>query len=138
MKISQQVADAQFEMFSEYYDFDESDSGNEDVRHAMAGAKARVVKAIRRGRVEIEETEGDIVVHQHLKFPLGEVKSLRYGVITGKAKVAMEKGTSGDENYAKIYALLGSLSGLGSTAISALRGVDLSTAECIGAIFLQV
>ena len=138
MQISEEVAKEQFEQFCEYYDFDAEDATAEDVRVALDAATARIIKAIMRGRLEVKDVDGDITVRQVLKHPMGDVSELSYGVLTGKAKIAMEKKKKQDDHHGKIYALLGSLSGLGEGAISSLRGADLSTAECVGMVFLQV
>ena len=41
-------------------------------------------------------------------------------------------------NISGLYAMLGSLSGLGATAITNLKGKDLGLAHAIGTIFLVV
>jgi hypothetical protein len=47
-------------------------------------------------------------------------------------------GYKEDDHYHRMYALAGSLNGLGATGMSQLSELDMSAAECIGFIFLQV
>jgi hypothetical protein len=96
-------------------------------------SKTKILRAIRRGLIEIgTDTDGNIKVTQNI----AEDK-IDYAVIAGKHKVAM-KDKSDTDNYGKIYALMGSLSGLGETAIQKLKGVDLGLVESLGGFYLQV
>ena len=127
--LSEESAAEQIDLFMEYYEVDLEDIP-EALADGVAAAKAKVEKAIRKGRVEIRDGEG-LEIMQKINGGKSEVV---YGELTGKAKIAMGDKT----DYGKIYALLGALAGIGETAIQKLRGADLSTAECIGMLFLQV
>jgi len=129
MNISQEVAEEQLNAFLDYYEI-ELDELPEEIN----GAVKKLLSAICKGRVEVL-SNGEI--KQIFKNPPGEVSEVVYKELTGSAKLAM-KGKSAEDHHGRIYALLGSLAGIDERGISKLRGVDLSVAECIGVLFLQV
>ncbi len=129
-KISQESAEAQMKKFFDYYDFDiEEDVLNSAARNAVKTAAQRIKKAIRKGLVEIEDVEG-IKVSQTVK---GE--KISYKELDGHCKITSDKY---EGEYAKIYAMAGYLTGLGLEGIKELKGKDLSIAESIGMLFLQI
>lgn len=131
--ISKEVAKEALDSFYDYYEIDMNDL-DDDLKMAVAGeVQRKLIKALQSGRLQISGAS----VKQTLKNPPGEVTEITYGELTGKAKIAM-KGKAEADHYGRIYALLGSLSGLGETAITGLKGPDLSLAECVGVLFLQV
>ena len=134
-KLSHETAEQQFNVLADYYEID-GEGATQAQKERADVIKAKIIKAIRLGRVEISN-EGGIKVKQHLRNPAGEVATIDYAEISGKAKIATGGKTEND-HYGRIYALLGSVSGLGETAILSLKGVDLSLAECLGAYFLEV
>jgi len=137
-KISRESAEAQFEIFCDYYDFDpETDIPEEDAQRAAFEATIeKVIKAIRKGRLEI--IDGDpLQIIQHLKKPQGDISTIEYSELTGRHKLAM-KDKKGTDNYGRCYALCGAMSGMGETAICKLKGADLSVVECLGLLFLQI
>lgn len=132
--ISEEVAEAQVDLFCNYYDIDLSDSA-ESQKEAVETARKKIIRAIRFGEMEISlDDEDDPIIKQMIPIKGGGTTDIEYGVLSGKHKKAMTK----QEEFGKMYSLLGSLSGLGETAISKLKGRHLSTAECIGMFFLQV
>lgn len=127
--LGEEAAADQLQLFMDYYEV-ELDDTQASQADAVKVAKAKVLKAVRLGRVEFRENDGFEIMQ---KVNGGKTEVI-YKELTGKAKMAM-----GDKSdYGKIYALLGSLAGIGETAIQKFRGADLSTAECIGMLFLQV
>ena len=131
--ISEDSAIEQLDYFLEYYDMDLS-ALPEEQAIAVESAKTQIIRAIRIGNLEISS---GAEIAQRLKNPAGDVKSLTYGELTGNSKLAM-KNKAQTDNYGRIYALLGSLSGVGEGGIAKLRGADLSLAESIGILFLQI
>lgn len=134
-KLSAEVAKAQVDVLLDYYDFETEDLP-EAQKSVLDACIARLVKAIRLGRLQITDSESGIKVVQTLKKALDGNGVIEYSELSGKAKIAM--GAGGDNDYQKIYCLLGSLSGIGTTGISMLKGADLSVAESLGFVFLQV
>jgi len=131
MGISKESAALQMQVFYDHYDVDISALPDE-VGAAVSMASSKLIKAIRRERLEVIIEDGDLKIKQTIQT--GEV--IEYAELCGESKIAMGKKSEGD-NYGKIYALLGSLSGLGETAIINLKGKDLTTAEAIGVLLMQ-
>ena len=131
-KLSEESARHQLDQLYEYYEIDFDDSPKE-IATALRATDRKLVKAVRHGRVEIAlDDKGIILVTQNIRN--GE--PLVYREIDGQAKVAMGSKDDGDA-YGKAYALMGSLCGLGETAITQLKSHDLSVVECLGTVFLQ-
>lgn len=94
----------------------------------------RLIKAAQKRRLEVEEKDGTLTITQHLRN--GKDK-FNYREIDGKSKLTFA-GKEESDHHGKIYALLGNLSGEGESTICQLKGADMSTAECIGTLLLQV
>jgi len=137
-KLSKENAQKQLNTLLEYYDLDLDDISDETVYKAIESSCNKLLKAIRKGRIEIKEENETINVYQHLKKPVSEGKTtIVYKEIDGRSKIAM-KDNSETDYHGKIYSFLGGLSGEGADVIMVLKGVDISIAECLGALFLQV
>lgn len=130
--ISREVAEEQLDLFLDYYDLEIDDFANEAMKEQFETSCNKLIKAIMKGHLEVKE-DSDLYVTQILRN--GE--SMNYAVVSGKHKIAM-KGKKDTDGYGKIYTLIGSITSLGETAISKLKGVDLSIAECLGFLYLQV
>ena len=143
--ISEESARESLSLFFDYYEVDDKNiGGGENAQEAFDATVDRLVDAIRKGRVEIEENEDGLIVRQTLKNKakagtqdVAVSSVLEYKEISGAAKDAMKHKKESD-NYGKIHALLGYLCGAGENAIKGLRGVDMSISECIGVLFLKV
>jgi hypothetical protein len=132
--ISEKNARQQLESMLDYYEIDIDDIEEKEVKRAIKSGYKRIVKAIMRGRLEIKIEDGTIKVIQHTRSGR---ETITYNEIDGKAKTAMAAKDEKDW-YGKSYALMGALSELGESAISSMKGVDVSLAEVLGMIFLQV
>lgn len=133
-KLSRESAEEQFNIFLDYYDIDPDDWAD-NLQDAFKSAKNRLIRAIMRGLVSIEAGDPIRVTQYLSKKP--DADPILYAEMSGKAKVAM-KGKDETDTFGKIYALTGSLTGLGETAITTLKGVDMSIAESLGLLFLQI
>ena len=96
----------------------------------------RLQNYFRRGLIEIRRDAGKFVIVQHLEAAPGDIKEIVYQELRGELKAAMD-GFKQTDSYKRQHALLGALSGLGDTAIRALRGVDLSVAETLALVFMS-
>ncbi len=134
-KLSPEVARAQVDVLLDHYDFEVEDLP-EAQQAVLDSCIARLVKAVRMGRLQITKSDTGVKVVQTLKRATDSNGGIEYAELTGKARAAM--GPIGDNEYVKIYRLLGSLSGLGEAGITMLKGADISVAESLGFIFLQV
>lgn len=135
--ISEEVAIGQVDELLEYYDIDIEALTDGDGKEAKAQAAAlekaldHICRSFRTGTLSIERsTDGKMTVTQTLKG--GE--SLTYGEISARAKVAMEK-FSAEAGYSRIYAFMGSLSGVGKAGIEKLGPNDLAIVEVLGTVF---
>ena len=133
--ISSDVADEQIEALKLYYDIDVDDLPD-NVKGAIVSSFKKIKRAIMEGRLEIEVTDDTILVKQTLcKVPAGVPGTLAYKEVSGQSKVAIRDDST---DHGKMYAFMGALCGEGSKAILALKGKDLSLAESLGCVFLQV
>lgn len=134
-RISAQTAQENIDRFLKYYDIDLGDMP-ENVRRAVEASLAKIRRAIMNGQVEISFENDTITVKQHLAKPLeGFPGPVVYREVTGRAKIGI-KDDSGD--YGKMYNFLGALSAESPNVIMSLKGKDISLAEALGAVFLQV
>lgn len=129
--LSHDAARDQIDIFLDYYDIDLDDLPEKQAE-AVEASVTRIIKGIRRGKVEIKE-EDSLTITQHLRND----KTIIYGEISGRSKIAMG-GKRENDHHGRMYALCGSLTGLGEAGILKLKGADLGLCECIGALFLQV
>jgi hypothetical protein len=130
--LSEKSAKENLQQMLDYYEIDIDDIDDKDTRKAVSSSLKKIIKSIMKGRLEIK-IEEEFQVIQYTKN--GE--KIIYREIDGISKSAM--ASKGDNDYnGKCYALMGSLSGLGESAIRSLKGVDLSLTEVLGVVFLQV
>ena len=134
-KLSEETAQDILEQFIDYYEIDPADM-SDDVGEAITTSLVKIRKAIQKGRIEINIDSETITIKQHLKKPHPGIENpLIYKEIVGTAKTPIKPDVS---HYIKIYTFLGALSGEGLSNIQKLRGADLSLAESLGTVFLQV
>lgn len=131
-KLSEEVAEDQVQLFFDFYDLEVEDIPDDQIK-VLDMSLSRIKKAVRKGRLEFTESDGVVKITQHLK----NETTIIYGEISGRSKLSM-KNKADSDNYGKIYSLCGSLTGIGESGIAKLKGADISLAECIGALFLQV
>lgn len=130
--LSEESARDQIVTLLDYYDIDvDRLAGDERGQQVVEKALDQLTLFVRRGVLEVTR-EPKLVVTQQLSG--GDV--LTYREIDSKAKLAMEKfdPTAG---YSRIYAFMGSLCGLGKTAIEKLPARDLGVVEILGTVFLN-
>lgn len=133
--ISEETAQEQVEGLIEFYDIDISIMP-ENVQRAVQASIGKIRKAIMAGILEIEIDPETITIRQTLtRPPKGFPGPITYKELTGKAKIGI-KDDSGD--YGKMYNFLAAVCGEPVGVILNLRGKDLSLAEALGAVFLQV
>lgn len=141
-KLSIETAAEQLELLLDFYEMDDSDFIDDDtgeVSAAVKSIKRKLVKAISKGRLELEMDENGSFtgnIHQHLDGKYKKIESpITYKRLGGVAKVAT-KEASDNNKYGKIYAMMGSLCGLGARSMIALTGPDSLAMENLGLLFL--
>lgn len=128
-KLSEEVAQDQLDILTDFYDVDLDNS--EDASKKVA--KKRLLRAIQQGRVVITVQNG-LTITQTLKNPPGDVTEINYRIIKGSDRARMEK-IAGDNAYERMYTLAG-IASIGAKAIKSLHGADLAVAEGLSIIFL--
>jgi plasmid stabilization system protein ParE len=132
-KLSKESAQNELKKMLDYYEIDIEAIEDENLKRAIGQGYDRLVKAVRLGRLKIKLEKG-IEIIQILRSNGNEIS---YREIDGVSKMEMA-GKKQDDYYGKSYALMGSLCGMGESAIKQLKGVDLSLCEVLGLIFLSV
>ena len=126
--LSEESARENFKKFVDFYDIDEKDLEDETIKKFMGG----IIRAVRKGRLEFEDTEDGLIVHQNLVRPVGKVSRLTYGQFNGAAKKAIDTQKG---EVAKIHAMMAKLSRESMGLIEKLVGPDYSTMESLAVLF---
>ncbi len=134
-KLSPESAEASVRELMEFYriDIDDLDGAQ---KASLELALNRLQKAYQRGELANKRGEKGFQIVQKLIAPPGEVKDLVYDELKGELKLSMD-GFNPNDGVARQHALLGAMSGLGATAIGALKAVDLATAESLAHVFFM-
>lgn len=131
-KLSEEVATEQLMELLGYYDVDIARIEDEAERQKLERVFDQLRDYIREGKIEIRRGEKEkLEVAQNTSAG----SQIVYTEVGGPAKLAMDKHP-GAQHYARVYALLGSLSSLGSAGIQKLPAKDLAVAEILGSVFL--
>lgn len=133
-KLSQESAWAELRKLIDFYEINLQNIALENGEDAFKTLQNVILDNIRRGVIEIDDSDNTLKVTQHLKRPPGDVKEIVYGEMTGKQRLAAEKAKGG--GYQKACAYLGSLSGLGADAFELLKQVDWKVADALLTYFL--
>ena len=131
--LSEEAARDQIVELLEYYDIDvDGDTSDERANQGVEKILDKLTTFVRQGVLEVgTDDKGKIQV----KHNLSGGESLVYGEINARAKVVMEKCDQ-NANYSRVYALMGSLCGLGKGAIEKLPAKDLNVVEVLGTVFM--
>jgi len=125
--LSEESAKEQLNLLLNFYDVDLESLDEEGKLKKVVERK--LIRAIRQGKVEIEnDTEGFVV-----KQNLSSGTQFIYRELTGMAKVQMDRYKGQHE---RLYGLLAMLSKKPIEQIQKISGPDLAIAEYLGLIFL--
>lgn len=127
-QLSDVNAREQLDLLLNFYDVDLATLDEDGKLKTLVEKK--LIKAIQDGKVEIENTDSELVVRQNL--PNGT--QFVYHEVTGTAKVQMERFKG---QHQRLYALLGCLAKRPPEQIQKISGPDLAIAEYLGMIFLM-
>ena len=128
---SQEVAEVEFERFADAMDLDVNMSKmSEDDRQSFEPMKRRVVEAIIAGSVTINE-KGEPVFRPAKSEPAEIV----FHEPKGSALMAMDARKKG-QDVAKLYALMGEITGLPAVTFANMLNRDLKIAQAIVTLFL--
>lgn len=127
-QISKETAEKQLETLMDYYEIEAPEGAQKE---SFNQARAKVVKAIRAGRLEItKDPSGALSIVQ----TVAGNRQLVYAELVGTHRV--EAGKVEENGYERIYALVASMVSLPITAISGLGAKDLGAVEGLGLLFL--
>jgi hypothetical protein len=135
LPISEESAEKAVKELIAYYHVDVANIPDAKDRRAVEASLNSLQGAYRAGRIENIREGSVLKVKQHLQDPPGEMRELVYGKMLGKHKRASD-GYEQNDRYARIYAILGSLSGNPPEVLEALSKVDCDVAEALGLVFL--
>ena len=132
--LSEEVATEQIVDFLTYYDIDIDKIKSEKNREALITVLDAMTELVRQGTVEFtRDANASMIVVQHIKSASDKLEFREMGA---KHKLAMDKFPT-DQNYKRMYALMGSLCGLGAEVIEKLPARDLSTTEALATLFIN-
>ena len=137
-KLSEESAREQADLLLDYYDIDIEDRfKDEELRTSFEATVDTLVSHIRKGRIVITLSDGDLQVTQNLKFVKeGDATTISYAVLSVRHK--QQSDMAKEKRYTRLVVLMGSVSGLGEKGLSKLKGSDMSAMECLGAVFSNV
>jgi hypothetical protein len=128
--LSEEAATDQVVKLLTYYDIN-TETFPDEAKVQFERALDTITDHVRRGTLEVmTDPQGRVTVIQNLT----NGDKLTYGELGAKHKLAMDRVKQG-ENYHRLYALMGSLCGLGSGVIEKLPARDLSVVEVLAAVF---
>lgn len=130
--LSEESAKEQLDLFFEFYDVDFETLYEEDGSNKVKNKiEKKLIKAIRQGKVEFENTQEEFLVKQNLR----NGNQFVYHEPTGHMMSQLDKYKS---QHDKMYNILAMLSKKPVDKIKSISGPDLSIAEFIGLIFLNL
>lgn len=132
-KISAENAKIEIDKIIEFYEIEGASEDN-----VIKGIVAKLMTAVSKARLEVEVSGDGISITQHLAKPIGALEKLVYGELTGGSKRAMARIKDDSDVFGKIYALLGSMAKEDAAIFEKMRAPDITTAEQLGMLFLQV
>jgi hypothetical protein len=135
LPIGPEVAEKAVKDLIAYYHVDVANIPNAKDKRAVEASLNSLQKAYRAGYLENVREGGTLKVKQHLQDPPGEMRELVYGKMQGRHKRASD-GFEENDRYARIYAILASLSGNPPEVLEALSKIDCDLAEALGLVFL--
>jgi len=130
--VAPEVAEDEFSRMCEALDLDLDDLDKEDDERFQLLRKT-VLKAIVQGRITVDQ---DGLATVHLKYPVGDVDSLRFKIPTGETLIALGDQKAKNQTT-QSWKVLGDLTEKPSTLFGKMRqSPDLKTCQALGALFL--
>lgn len=133
-KLSQEVAEDNLTQFLDFYEIYPEELPSEPEKDAVHTAINKLIIAVRKGWLTFKE-DGTCV--QRLK----NKTEIKYGVLSGASKVQNKHRKNESEDAMRtnrLYAMMGSLAGLGAEDMRKFTALDLSTMECLGFLLSTV
>ncbi len=118
-----------------FYSMDIEAIEDKQTRGIVEDCASKLVRFYRMALLENIREGADLIVKQHFREKHGDVDSLTWKKMDGKAKLATD-GYDPNDRYARAYALADYLTGSVSGTVEKLSGVDLAVVENLGSFFL--
>jgi len=119
-KIAQEVAENEFDRFVDAMDLEiEPDLMGEDEANAFEKQKRRIVRAIERGTLIIDEQGYAIYTPVHTTLD----KPLRFSQFNGAALTATD-GKKRDARASQLHAMMGQMTKVGPNTFTKMQGID--------------
>lgn len=130
-KVSKDMAQAEFDRWAEAMDLDlDTEAMSQDDREGAALQKHRIIKALQRGRLVINDKgEAEYTPH-HI-----DVGTLTFSMHSGSALMAMDASKAG-KDMRKTFAVMGEITKVHSKTFADMMGPDLNVCLAITLLFL--
>lgn len=130
-KISLEMAEQEFERFADSMDIDiDTDSLNEEDVASFNEVRKKFIKALQKGSLVVND-EGEAV----FTTTRGEPISLRFREPDGAALQAVDKRKK-NEDVAKLYSIMGAISGKPPKTFANMKMADLKVCQAITTLLM--
>ena len=134
-KIALEVANAEFERFTEEMDLDiDTAKMDDEDKTAFEKQKSRVIRAIQRGALIINEEGEAVYTPYHPRS--GHKEPITFHERTGASLMAMD-GKKKGHDVAKTYAVLADMCGVHQNVFAGLVGPDVKTCEALFSLLMD-
>lgn len=132
--LTRDIADAQVDMFFEYYDLD-PDFLPDEMQRIMEVHRLGLVKAVMRGRLSIEESGSGIKIIQIPEKEICGKKRIEYRELDGMAAKASRRA---DTAEGQLFALMASLGSVPEDELDGMDPHDRRVVKDLGNCFLTI
>ena len=133
--IDSETAEIEFYRFADEMDLDvDKERMDDDDKVAFEDAKNKIIDAIMRGRLKINEIGEPVYTYEGMRDDLG-CDELRFKEPMGADYMSMD-GKSKNRDMAKMFMLMGSMTGVHPKSFSKLSARHLKVCQAIVAFFI--
>lgn len=131
-KIASEVAEQEFNRFVDAMDLDvDPDGMDEEDLKGFETQKQRVIEAIKQGILVINDDGEPVFTPQRTQ----DIESITFYEPTGASLMAMDRRKK-NEDMAKMYALMGSITKVHANTFAKMKMSDLKVCQAITILFL--
>lgn len=132
--INVENAKEQLDMWFDSYDFDLNDIADEQTKAVAISTYNSLVRMVQKGRMQIVEREGAVLVEQFLKYDYEKLESpVVYAEMTARKEIAINKAK--DDDAAILNTMQALCNNSNPHCLEVLRSADLSLMKKIGLFF---
>ncbi|MBP7735954.1 MAG: hypothetical protein KA369_08280 [Spirochaetes bacterium] len=134
-KIDNETAELEFNRLCEAWEIDnDTENMTEEDRSSFNGQKAKILNAVRRGRLIVEE-DGEVLTYTFAKADTAGCERITIKRPNGAGIISMDRYKD-REGIHKTYAVLASMTGKDTSFFSKLDGIDIKVPLAVVALFL--